>query len=167
MGRQIPAKCLKCAALSAVQAKQQHGPEGDRCWDSTRCPSRRSYARHRDRINLKRSRQRRTPVDGPSRSELDWQQTVYAVLHIWREARENSPVHALGIVIWQGNETLATIPVIECVGAVPHQIHRYLENTLAQLTADYGIHKFAALSRHDPTTCPVRPCSLALHGTIE
>jgi hypothetical protein len=56
--RQIPDKCLRCAALSAPQVKALHGVEGNGCWDSKVCPSRRSYIRHRDRRNQFRSRKR-------------------------------------------------------------------------------------------------------------
>ena len=44
--------------LSAAQAQELHGELGDRCWNPAVCYSRRSYARHRDRRNLIRSRQR-------------------------------------------------------------------------------------------------------------
>ena len=47
----------KYAMLSAAQAQKIHGDLGDRCWNSKVCYSRRSYARHRDRRNLIRSRQ--------------------------------------------------------------------------------------------------------------
>ena len=44
--------------LSAAQAQELHGELGDRCWSPSVCYSRRSYARHRDRRNLIRSRNR-------------------------------------------------------------------------------------------------------------
>jgi hypothetical protein len=157
--RKVPEKCMKCSALTAVQAKLKHGPEGDGCWDSSRCPSRRSYAKNRDRINLTRARKRgaqlpHLQVDGANLI------ATYAVLHVWREARESSPVHALGIEIWRGNEQISIIPTIECVGVVPSQVHRYLEKVLELLEKQYSIRKFAAMSRHDPSDCPVKPCSL-------
>jgi len=58
MTKSIPDKCKKCAMLSAAQAQALHGNIGDRCWNPAVCYSRRSYARHRDRRNLIRSRQR-------------------------------------------------------------------------------------------------------------
>ncbi len=163
--RKVPEKCMKCSALPAAQAKLKHGPEGDGCWDSSRCPSRRSYAKNRDRINLTRARKRGTQlphlqVDGANLI------ATYAVLHVWREARESSPVHALGIEVWRGNETISTIPTIECVGVVPSQVHRYLEKVLELLEQQYSIRKFAAMTRHDPSDCPVRPCSLHYRGAL-
>ena len=58
MTKGIPEKCKKCAMLSAAQAQELHGEFGDRCWNPNVCYSRRSYARHRDRRNLIRSRNR-------------------------------------------------------------------------------------------------------------
>jgi hypothetical protein len=53
--RKLPDKCLRCAALSADQAKALHGEAGDNCWERQICPSRRSYLRHRDRRNQSRN----------------------------------------------------------------------------------------------------------------
>ncbi len=58
MTKSIPDKCKKCAMLSASQAQELHGNDGDRCWNPNVCYSRRSYARHRDRRNLVRARKR-------------------------------------------------------------------------------------------------------------
>ncbi|MFN7298426.1 MAG: hypothetical protein ACK5VA_16150, partial [Pseudanabaena sp.] len=58
MTKSIPEKYKKCAMLSAAQAQELHGNNGDRCWNPAVCYSRRSYARHQDRRNLIRSRQR-------------------------------------------------------------------------------------------------------------
>ncbi|WP_258040842.1 hypothetical protein [Pseudanabaena sp. BC1403] len=58
MTKGIPEKCKKCAMLSAAQAQELHGDDGNRCWSPNVCYSRRSYARHRDRRNLIRSRKR-------------------------------------------------------------------------------------------------------------
>lgn len=41
--------------LDAAQAQALHGEEGDNCWNPRICYSRRSYARHRDRRNQRRS----------------------------------------------------------------------------------------------------------------
>ena len=44
MTKGIPEKCKKCAMLSADQAQELHGNDGDRCWNPAVCYSRRSYA---------------------------------------------------------------------------------------------------------------------------
>jgi hypothetical protein len=33
MTKSIPEKCKKCAMLSATQAQELHGNDGDRCWN--------------------------------------------------------------------------------------------------------------------------------------
>ena len=157
--RKVPEKCLKCSALPAIQAKLKHGPDGDDCWDSLRCPSRRSYAKNRDRINLSRSRRRAATLPHLQVDSTGLVAT-YAVLHVWREARDSSPVHALGVEVWHGSDRISMVPTIECVGVVPSQVHGYLQKVLTLLETQYGIRKFAAMTRHDPSLCPVASCSL-------
>jgi len=43
MTKSIPEKYKKCAMLSAAQAQELHGNNGDRCWNPAVCYSRRSY----------------------------------------------------------------------------------------------------------------------------
>jgi hypothetical protein len=83
--RQIPEKCLKCAQLSTADARAKH----PNCWDDKLCHARRSYARNRDRVNQKRARQRiehQHQIPVPS--------VKYGILQVWRENREDSPIHA-------------------------------------------------------------------------
>ena len=54
MPRRIDPKCLACAQLDANAALALHGPKGDDCWDSKRCPRRRSHYRNRRENNAKR-----------------------------------------------------------------------------------------------------------------
>ena len=37
MAKGIPEKCKKCAMLSAAQAQELHGNDGDRCWNPNVC----------------------------------------------------------------------------------------------------------------------------------
>ncbi|MBD0335439.1 MAG: hypothetical protein ICV62_08120 [Cyanobacteria bacterium Co-bin13] len=147
--------------LSAEQAQVLHGPEGNDCWDPAVCYSRRSYARHRDRINQARNRRRR-PVDleqvsvdlGPLA------QVVFAVLVVYRKAGADTPVHAVGAEIWQGQEKVAVVPPIHCAGLVPSQVHAYVSKMLQLLEDRYAIKKFASQVRLDPDLCRLRPCPL-------
>ncbi len=54
MARRITKKCVECAQLTAAQAQQLHGKNGDGCWHDKRCPSKRSYYRNRQRLNEQR-----------------------------------------------------------------------------------------------------------------
>jgi hypothetical protein len=78
MTKVIPEKCKKCAMLSAAQAQELHGNNGDRFWNPAVCYSRRSYARHCDRRNLIRSRQR-----GDSSAYLCAESIGFARVKLW------------------------------------------------------------------------------------
>jgi len=101
MTKGIPEKCKKCAMLSAAQAQELHGNDGDRCWNPTVCYSRRSYARHSDRRNLIRSRKR-----GDSDTNLvvnadEFASVFWAVLVVYRQAGTDTPIHAIAIQVWK------------------------------------------------------------------
>jgi len=57
-------KCRLCSKLNAEEAKQQHGPADDSCWDEQRCHNRRSYYRHRGVRNYNRKQQRYQQQNG-------------------------------------------------------------------------------------------------------
>lgn len=157
--KRIPDKCTRCAALNATQAKALHGDEGDRCWDSAVCPSRRSYIRHRDRRNQARRHKRYEQVQQLEAPTEALPQVTYAVLVVYREPGD-SPVHAIAAEVWQGQEKVAQVPAIHCVQMVPSQVHRYIEKLLELLKQNYGIKKFASLVRLDPYQCPIADCFL-------
>lgn len=155
----LSAKCRKCAMLSAQQAQALHGTEGDGCWNPTVCYSRRSYARHRDRINQTRSRKRKEreleqiPVAFEPLSQL-----VFGVLVVYRKAGTDTPVHAIAAQIWQGQQQVAIVQPIHCMGLVPSQVHTYVRKLLVLLEERYGIRKFASQEQFDPELCQIRPC---------
>jgi hypothetical protein len=158
-GRSIPLKCKKCATLSAAQAQELHGVEGDGCWNPKVCHSRRSYARHHDRIKQQRNRQRQeTVLELPPDDIAAFQDLQYAVLVVYREAGAESIVHAISAQVWQGQKRIAIVQPIHCVGLVPSQIHQYVKKLLTLLESNFEIRKFAALERLDPYLCPIRPC---------
>ena len=159
--RALPEKCRKCAMLSAEQAQTLHGVERDGCWNPAVCYSRRSYARNRDRINQTRSRKRKEgeleqiPVQFEPLSQL-----MFGVLVVYRKAGVDTPVHAIGAEIWQGQEKVAIVPAVHCAGMVPSQVHQYVGKVLSVLEERYGIKKFASQTRLDPELCASHPCPL-------
>lgn len=145
--------------LDAPQAQVLHGTEGDGCWNPKVCYSRRSYARHRDRKNQQRNRQRQEVVIELLPPEIEaFGELYYAVLVIYREVGAESIVHAISAQVWQGQNQVAIVPSIHCVGMVPSQIHQYVKKLLELLENKYGIRKFASLEQLDPQLCPIRPC---------
>jgi hypothetical protein len=87
-----PEKCVRCALLSADTAKSTHD-----CWVSETCPSKRHYIKNRDRISQGRKKQRIEVVH-----QVVVPEVVYGNLLIWRELRQDSPIHAIGADIWDG-----------------------------------------------------------------
>lgn len=145
--------------LSAEQAQMLHGPEGDDCWNPQVCYSRRSYARHRDRRNQARNRKRQTAVlEELSVDITEFTEIWTAVLIVYRRPGVDTPVHAIAAQIWQGQQQVAVVQPIHCLGMVPSQVHTYVRKLLAVLEERYGIRKFASLERFDPELCPLRPC---------
>lgn len=179
--RQIPEKCRLCAKLTAKQAKHLHGPDGDGCWDSSVCPSRRSHARHRVRRNTARNLKRRlgqdtvtltdsapTKVQEPINAspgipkqlqfETELPVVVYsAVLQVYRQSVD-APLHAVGGEIWLGTQKEADITPIHCMKLTPRQVEIYLERLLKKLTEVYGIRKFASIEELHPECCPLPGC---------
>ncbi len=161
MTKALPEKCRKCATLSAEQAQMLHGAEGDRCWSPSVCYSRRSYARHRDRINQTRNRKRKEGELEQISVEFEpLAQLVFGVLVVYRQAGVDTPVHAIGAEIWQGQAKVAIVPPIHCAGMVPSQVHTYVDKLLSVLEERYGIKKFASQTRLNPELCAIRPCPL-------
>ncbi|MBD1869013.1 hypothetical protein H6F93_15645 [Leptolyngbya sp. FACHB-671] len=159
--RGLSDKCRKCAMLSAEQAQVLHGAEGDGCWNPAVCYSRRSYARNRARVSQTRSRKRKEseleqiPVQFEPLSQL-----VFGVLVVYRKAGTDTPVHAIAAQIWQGQEKVAIVPPVHCIGMVPSQVHTYVGKMLDVLETRYGIKKFVGQTRLDPDLCELRPCPL-------
>ena len=149
--KQIPEKCRRCALLGAAEARSTHPS----CWDDRLCHSRRSYARNRDKINQKRARVRIEQVH-----QVEVPQVTYGVLQVWRELREDSPIHAIGIEVWDGHNKLAVVEPVHCAGWLPAQVHEYLRQALSVLDNQYGFKKFASQVLISPEQCPIRPCFL-------
>ena len=149
--------------LSAEQAQMLHGVEGDGCWNPSVCYSRRSYARNRDRINQTRSRKRKEGELEQIGVEFEpLNQAVFGVLVVYCKAGADAPVHAISAEIWRGQEKIAIVPAVHCLGLVPSQVHQYVGKMLTMLEDRYGIKKFASQTWLDPQLCGLRPCPL--HG---
>ncbi|MEO1351038.1 MAG: hypothetical protein AAFW84_19900 [Cyanobacteria bacterium J06635_15] len=165
MPRKIDKKCLACSQLSAVEARSQHGPKGDDCWDESRCHRRRSHYRKRRDINEKRrvaytqTIQSESPPGFESIS-IPVETVPLAYLYLYREKRKDSPLHAIAISVWQDNEKVLEVEPVHCAGMRNRQIQRYLERALAQLNQRFGISKFEPDIRLEPTECPIPACPL-------
>lgn len=157
--KSIPEKCRKCAMLSATQAQDLHGEDGDGCWIPAVCYSRRSYARHRDRRNqTRRQKHQKATLEQLAVDVPEFADLFTAILIVYRQPGAETPVHAVGAEIWKGQEQHALVQPIHCIGMVPSQVIAYVRKMSALLDASYGIKKFASEERLDPSLCPLRPC---------
>jgi hypothetical protein len=168
MARRINRKCLHCATLDVEAAIGLHGPEGDRCWDPSICHRRRSHYRKRDDINAARRRIRRSnqkasgltvhnPIELPPPANL---LPVAAVLVLYRQ-RADAPVHAVAAEVWQGNQRIAAVQPIHCMGMKGDRVTAYIKEMLASLHHQFGISRFEDVIKELPVeNCPIQPCPL-------
>jgi len=154
MAKAIPEKCKRCAMLSATQAQEKHG---DDCWNPAVCYSRRSYARHRDRINLVRSH-KRSEMQPELIVKDEFTDLFWAVLVVYRPTGTDTPIHAIAAQVWKGQDKFAAIAPMHCAGMTASQVHSYIQKILVLLESNYQIKKFSSLERFDPWLCPLRPC---------
>jgi len=168
MPRRVNKKCIECAQLSAAQARQLHGKQGDDCWREKRCPRRRSHYRHRQVLNEQRRLQYQQQVAGAV-SEKGAVETVSlpvageslpcANLYIWREKRKDAPIHAISVSVFQDNSKVLEVALIHCAGYRKRQLERYIQkDVMSYLTARFGITFFADEIRLEPMECPIKGC---------
>lgn len=171
MPRRVDKKCVDCARLSAAQARQLHGQEGDGCWHEKRCPRRRSHYRNRLRVNENRRLQYRQQTLGqePSNPIVETvslpvaeASSPYANLYIWREKRKDAPIHAISASVFQGGSKVLEVAPIHCAGYRRQQLTRYVQKeVMGYLTARFGITFFAEEIRLEPMECQIEGCPLS------
>jgi hypothetical protein len=66
---------------------------------------------------------------------------------------ETGAVVALKVEVWQGAIPAAKIPLLDCRGLLPSQIHAYVQQVLALLNLHYDIRWFARL-----VECSIKLC---------
>ena len=171
MARPDQEKCRLCSKLTASAAKQLHGPDGDRCWDEAYCHKRRSYYRHRGVYNHLRSARRHQQqeqllVEASNHHrvailEIPVPATPAAVVHWYRETKD-SPLHALGAELWIGNNRVAKIEPVHCLGLTEMQIKTLLLRILDGFSQFCGmkVERFRSSVELNPLNCPLSPCPL-------
>ena len=173
MPRRIDPKCLECAQWSATEARQQHGPDGDNCWVESRCHRRRSHYRHRRNVNAARrsqyqqETQHKKAATEPGTLTVSLELKPVAYLYLYRQKRQDAPLHAIAISVWQGNQRVLEVDPIHCAGMRNQQIQNYLMEVLKTLRQQFGITKFEPETRLEPTECPIVPCPLKPRAIVE
>jgi hypothetical protein len=164
MARPVNPKCWHCSQLSVPEARSLHGETGDGCWNEQTCHRKRSHYRNRADNNQKRKSEY-VSIKATRRSATCSEQPPLvappiALLYLYRELRRDAHLHALAIVVWQGNVKLEEIAATHCMGMTNSQVRQYLQTVLVDLHQRYRIQTFEPEIRYDPCFCPIQPCPL-------
>jgi hypothetical protein len=189
MARPDSEKCRLCAKLSVQDAQQRHGNTGDGCWSPKYCHNRRSYYRHRGIRNHLRKRRRQDELGQTAQAQTDAQRVEgesslaqvapgqvielkipapavpAAVVHWYRETKD-SPLHALGAELWMGNDRVAKVEPVHCLGLTELQVKTLLVRMLSEFSQHCGlkIERFRSAVELHPLNCPLHPCPLHPEG---
>jgi hypothetical protein len=90
-----------------------------------------------------------------------------AYLYLYRQKRQDAPLHALSVSVWKGEQHLLDVTPIHCAGMRNQKIQEYLMDVLKTLQERYGITKFEPEIRLEPTECPIKSCPLKSHVVAE
>jgi hypothetical protein len=167
LSRPVQQKCLDCSRLSQPDAIALHGPGTKTgCWTARTCPRRRSHYRHRLENNAKQSGRYRAGKTAGQAVEVSDQIFIpvkappVALLYLFRENRQDAHLHAIAASVWQGNQKLADILPVHCMGMTNKQVNKYLLKVLGVLGAKFGITEFEPPIRMEPMECPMSDCPL-------
>lgn len=159
MAPRINQKCLRCSRLTREEAIAQHGEAGDGCWAGQNCDNRRSHYRHR----LERNQARKSPVDDDGTVVLELPAIALpAAFLYWYRERKDAPLHAIGAELWSGNDRIARIEPVHCLGLTEAQVKTLLVRILDGFSQQCGkkVERFRASHELLPEACPIRPCPL-------
>lgn len=84
-----------------------------------------------------------------------------AIAHWYRETK-SSPLHALGAELWIGNDRVAKIEAVHCLGLTEMQIKTLLVRILDGFSQHCGmkVERFRSSVELHPLNCPLRPCPI-------
>jgi hypothetical protein len=167
MARPINKLCLACVKLTQQEAIALHGPGTETaCWKPQRCPRKRSHYRNRKDNNAKQRGQYQEKkianqaVETTQTLFIPIQAPPVALLYLYKEKPKDAHLHALSVSVWQGNEKLAEIEPIHCMGMTNTQVKHYLKEVLKVLRDRFGITEFEPSIRMEPTECEIAECPL-------
>ena len=169
MPRSIASKCSNCATLSAEQAQQIHGVEGDNCWEAERCKKRRSHYRHRGRRNATRrvshQLQMKSPQPLVEKLSISTPAIASVVLIIYSEQphtfKDDTPIHAIGAELWLGKQRHAELEPILCLGMRGDKVQALLPQILEAFSEQFSErhnkgHRFMRFSAK--VHCHIKDC---------
>lgn len=167
MARHINPLCLECSRIGQAEAIALHGPgTKTNCWNPRTCPRRRSHYRHRLENNAKqRGGYQALKTTGQAVEVMDRifvpvKAPPVALLYLFREDRQDAHLHAIAVSIWQGNQKLAEVEPVHCMGTTNRQVNEYLRNVLAVVGEKFRITEFEPPIQMEPIECPMQDCPL-------
>jgi len=85
-----------------------------------------------------------------------------AVIHWYRETKD-APLHALGAELWMGNNRVAKVESVHCLGLTELQVKTLLLRVLDGFSQHGGmkVERFRSSVELHPQNCPIRPCPLS------
>jgi hypothetical protein len=141
----IRPNCAACSKLDISKAKQKN------CWDDARCHRRRSDHRNKGERKSKRSTAENITIDPP--------QIYHGILQLWREPRDDAPLHAIGLEIKLGDDSIALVSPVHCAGWMPSQVHQYVAKILEFTGENYQFKKLSSIVIISPNKCLITGCS--------
>jgi hypothetical protein len=167
VARKIDPRCMECSRLSQSDAIALHGPGTKTgCWNARTCPRRRSHYRHRLENNAKqRGGYKAGKIAGQAVEMMPHifitvKAPPVALLYLFREDRQDAHLHAISAAVWQGNQKLAEIEPVHCLGMTNRQVNAFLRNVLDVVGEKFGITEFEPPIRMEPMECPMGDCPL-------
>jgi len=81
-----------------------------------------------------------------------------AVLVLYRQHCD-TPVHAVAAEVWQGNQKVAAIPPVHCMGMRADKVTTYIKDLLASLNQEFSVVRFEDVVKELPVhQCPIAHC---------
>lgn len=85
-----------------------------------------------------------------------------AILVLYRQ-NSNAPVHAVAAEIWQGDQKIAEVKAVHCMGMKGDRVSAYIKEILVSLSQKFGVTRFEDVIRDVPVEyCPISRCPLKL-----
>lgn len=87
-----------------------------------------------------------------------------AILVLYRQS-PSTPVHAVAAEVWEGNQKVAEVKPVHCMGMRADKVTDYIKQLLSSLTQQFGITRFEDIVKDVPVEwCPIEPCPLKGHS---
>lgn len=93
--------------------------------------------------------------------------TPAAILVLYRQS-PNTPVHAVGAEVWRGNQKIAEVKPVHCMGMRADKVADYIKQLLTSLNQQFAVTKFEDVVKEVPVQhCPLIPCPLKLTVPVQ